>query len=294
MKAPDFLYARAWRIIPTYAVGFGCTVAALALASVYFSRPFPFPAWVVAVHTIPGLRGIAGTPVIDYVVWTLEIEVLFYIVCALTAGWIRRRSLLVLLIPTSALILATRYSGIAQVSAAYPIGLDFMFVGVIISFHNSGRMPAWIALAAGSFAAATSLFTARAMLGDLIAFSYAVALALFLVCYFARAIFPNPWPLRALSAISYPLYVVHGVMGYVTMRVALACGAPANIAIIAALALATTLSIVLHVLIELPTQRIGKMAKTPFRNLLLVALDQTADFGGDPVDGRTTNTSAAS
>jgi peptidoglycan/LPS O-acetylase OafA/YrhL len=61
-----------------------------------------------------------------------------------------------------------------------------------------------------------------------------------------------------LAAISYPFYVVHGIMGYVAMRIMLDHAIPPVAAVLLASALAVLVSIFIHIWVEIPTQQIGK------------------------------------
>jgi len=259
LSAISFLRARAWRLIPTYMTGFVFTLVALVIASWFYSRSFPYSSTDVLAHVVPGIRAITRTAFIDFVVWTLEIEIAFYILCAALAPWVRRGSLLVLIPPTFLLVLSSSYYGLpAYVFPTYPAALDFMFIGVVISFHHSGKLRIVWALAAGLFVAVTSLAAVYWTQGIIATGSYIWALAVFSAAYLLRARFPDITPLRWLAAISYPLYVVHGIMGYVTMRILLDFGVTPGAAILIAFAWAVLVSTTLHVLVELPTQRIGK------------------------------------
>jgi peptidoglycan/LPS O-acetylase OafA/YrhL len=91
--------------------------------------------------------------------------------------------------------------------------------------------------------------------------SYGLAAAVFIASYLARSIFPNLMPLRGLSAVSYPLYVVHGVLGYVAMRIMIDLVVLSEAAFVLAFWLAIAISSGLHVLIERPTQRMGRIAR---------------------------------
>src|SRR5437016_14681190 len=69
----SFLRARCWRIGPTYAAGFLFTVAALALASRAYGKPFPYSPTEVLLHVVPGPRLLFDSRWIHYVIWTLEV-----------------------------------------------------------------------------------------------------------------------------------------------------------------------------------------------------------------------------
>ncbi len=57
----------------------------------YGSHP-PFNIQEALIHAVPGIRDVIGSRNIDGIIWTLEIEVKFYVLCALSAGWLRRSS----------------------------------------------------------------------------------------------------------------------------------------------------------------------------------------------------------
>ena len=84
-----FLANRIFRIFPTYIVGFTITLMGIWLGSKYFENKWPFTATEVLIHYIPGLRDILWSRPIDGIVWTLEIEIRFYLVCALFITWFR-------------------------------------------------------------------------------------------------------------------------------------------------------------------------------------------------------------
>ena len=254
-----FARARVWRILPTYAFGFCFTQLALLVAAKFYGRPFPYETSDVLAHFIPGVRLVARTPFIDYVIWTLEIEVVFYIVCLLTAPLIRAGSLLVLVVPTVLLFLASPTYGFpAYVIAGYAPALDFMFVGVLISFHRSEKIGPTTTIAAIAFVLATSLYFTYTTRGLISLVSYIFAAAMFITAYLFRAHFPDIALLRGLSAISYPLYVVHGLMGYVAMRIMLDHGVPPAGVVVLATLLALAVSTAIHFLVEKPTQKIGR------------------------------------
>ncbi len=113
--------------------------------------------------------------------------------------------------------------------------------------------------------------------------SYSVAIAVFLAAYLARSIFPDIALLRGLAAISYPLYVVHGIMGYVAMRIMLDYAIMPGLCLIIAFLLAAVVSWFLHVFVEVPTQLIGKRrrgSKTSIEGLLLPMLKLLPIFPG--------------
>ena len=68
-------------IIPTYAVGLSITLMAILISTRYFSREWPFNLKEILNSFIPD-RDILWSKVLTGL-WTLEIEMKFYLVCTL-------------------------------------------------------------------------------------------------------------------------------------------------------------------------------------------------------------------
>jgi len=65
-------------------------------------------------------------------------------------------------------------------------------------------------------------------------------------------------PFRFLANISYSLYVIHPIAGYVTMRLLTAAGLPYLAAFAIALAFVIGIASAMHVYVEAPTIALGK------------------------------------
>ena len=104
----NFLINRFFRIAPTYVVGFSVCLLAVWVSSHYFSREWPFRLQEVLIHYLPGIRDLLWSRHIDGIIWTLEVEIKFYILCAIFIFWFRQKSLKVFFIPVF-LFLAALY-----------------------------------------------------------------------------------------------------------------------------------------------------------------------------------------
>lgn len=274
-SCPAFLIGRFFRIVPLYAAGFSVTLAALWIVGRRFGVEWPFAFKEVLVHYIPGIRDLLWSTNIDGVIWTLEIEMKFYLVCAAAIVWFRRKSPLVFAVPAIlALIGSYAASQLASwqapAPAAYRFGLGlthaipylvFMFIGTLFHFLHTASLRAQPALFIGTFLFATfawllmtGMFSGEATL----LWNYALAVLLF---GFAAS-FPRCFRATRLgnffADISYPLYAVHGVAGYVAMRLLLDAGVSAWASLAAATAAALALAWLLHVAVEVPSDRFGK------------------------------------
>lgn len=269
-----FLLARAIRILPVYAAGFALGVAVLLAYLSAIGAPFPHRWQDVAVHLVAGLRLLLPAPTIDGVVWTLEIEFEFYALCALAAPWLvggRRRVFAVpLAVGVAAVILgeAARQlgpglpqlllaKGASRLAMAAPY-LAVMFAGTAFHYLYRDRISALAAFGlVVVLAAAFVLLWPRQPVPQpaLIELNYLWALLVFAGAYALR----RRWtrgiaPLRFLAAVSYPLYVVHPLVGYAAMHALARAGVPAPAATLIAIVLALGLAYGLHRAVEKPTQ----------------------------------------
>lgn len=275
--AAGFAIGRVCRIYPVYLVGFSCSLFGLFCGATYFGRQpsIPFTASDILVNYLPPLREIFGRPSIDGLVWTLEIELTFYAVCATGIRLFRRDGLAVFCIPAalSLLILIlnchlTKWlaSDPALYKAAFIISLSgqfvvFMFVGVAFSRYYQRRMTAErllraVALLMLGFCLDWQSGPLTGIFG--VVWSYCFALVLFTVPATSRADWRPIPPLRFLANISYPLYVSHPVAGYSLMRVLIAEGVSPVAAMVIALCGAVLLAWAIHVTVERPAHNLGK------------------------------------
>ena len=88
-----------------------------------------------------------------------------------------------------------------------------MFVGTTLNFHMQSGRPIYLMATAFMFVISIGGF----FIADFSTRSFCYAAALFCAAYLIRTKVPEFKILRWLAAISYPLYVVHGVAGYVAI-----------------------------------------------------------------------------
>jgi peptidoglycan/LPS O-acetylase OafA/YrhL len=284
-SGPGFCVNRIFRVWPTYVAGFSMTLLAVAIGGAYFASPWQFTATEVFIHYIPGLRDLAWSRSIDGIVWTLEVEFKFYLVCALTIAWFRSVSLKVFILPivisvvylaivpwmpvllTSSLT-AYRLAFVLLLSGQFVV---FMFIGVTFSYWYQRRITP---IQAVLFAAA--LFVVFCVLWStglpqapfVLACNYGYALVTFSIAFAFPRLFASNRIFDFFADISYPLYAVHGIAGYVALRVLMDRGMPPSLALPIVTASALLVAYIVHLLIERPSQDFGRVlaAKAGSRN----------------------------
>lgn len=270
-----FCVNRFFRIVPTYAVGFSITLLTLFLGGKYFITIWPYTLQEVLIHYIPGIRDILESRNIDVIIWTLEVEMKFYLIAALSIAWFRRYSLKVFFIP-ALFFLLTCYlsyrvpewatsnlpafirSEIYMISTQY---LIYMFIGVVFHYLYCQKITPDL----GYFIIGILLtmfciaWRAGPYSGSLIiVWSYAFALLTFLFAYTFPHFFKANPVFNFLADISYPLYIVHSIAGYVVLRIMLDMNFEFWLSLLIVVITSLLLSWFLHVLIELPSQKLGK------------------------------------
>jgi peptidoglycan/LPS O-acetylase OafA/YrhL len=142
--------------------------------------------------------------------------------------------------------------------------LGFMFIGVAIFYHHRRRLGT-----AALWAVSAMLYgvfwiqwsnapNSAESLSMLVVNSYTLALIVFCVSYAYSKRWPASRVLSYFADVSFPLYVVHGVAGYVALGIMAAHGAGPIVAVVSTLAGALFISTLLHVGVELPTHRLGQ------------------------------------
>lgn len=270
-----FAVGRLLRIWPTYAAGFVVTVVAIEFSSLHTRQPFPYSFVEVAIHSVPGLRDVLWSRYIDGVIWTLEVEVKFYLVCALAAPLVRRESLWLFAVPLAIALacrlvtgtidagpMTARHIQVLAVLAMSGQFIVFMFVGTVMAYAHREKCSWPLALVLSgalicSFVWLTQVGPWRTATVSLP--SYGAALLTFVAALALwRPRNGSPALLRYLAKISYPLYACHQLLGYAVIAVLLQVGVPALLAITSALACTVGVATLIHYLVEAPSHRLGQ------------------------------------
>ncbi|WP_313485678.1 acyltransferase family protein [Atlantibacter hermannii] len=262
-SAREFLKKRALRIFPVYAVGFTLTLLMIGFSSVYYNAKLPFTTLEALIHYIPGIRDILDSKPIDGVVWTLEVEVKFYLAFALVKILFKDiptgaffMLVIIFLIGLTVNILSIKgydipvYLRFIHLRAQYIV---YMFIGFVFYLLYSKKitMPS----ATVFITAITTMFSILMVFNPFSVFKslqidYYIALFIFAGFYIFKEKVKDNRLFSFFASISYPLYVIHGVNGYIMMRILIGAGVKAWVSLLLTFFVAVLVSYILHITVE--------------------------------------------
>lgn len=286
LSARGFLVARILRIYPTYIAALLIEILILHLNGWLWNKPFPYSTGTILANLLL-VHTLSGSPSIDLVNWSLSIELKFYMIAALVAPALRRRTLWLPLaigfvLMLTALMLSRPLPGsgafmswldsVRQTLRMESVYLVFMLIGTLFTFRLRSTSDGGLSTAGflGSAAILLVLFVFCWRIGPqadqypTVLFNYGYALVLFSTCFLFRRRIRRAWLLDRLADISYPFYVLHMIVGVSVMKLLLLRFAWSPLAsLIAALMIVLALAISIHNLVERRSILIGRiMAKS--------------------------------
>jgi peptidoglycan/LPS O-acetylase OafA/YrhL len=272
-KRRGFLLGRVCRIYPVYCVAFSLSslaISMLAWAQGKGNFVIPLDQFIAQVL---GLRGWLGFPNMDGVSWTLEIELIFYVMAACFSTWMVRGGLrfVTLYAFVCTLITVGCISVLewvpyprAQVALAYcAFALPFtvyMLLGTLLFQFHTGYIRG-AQLVQGGMVVLLCFSVALQVQPTLKSFAssnYVLALFLFASLYFLRAQYERIAWLEWFARISYPLYAVHAVLGLGILYVMVLFGYSIGVSLLACSITVLLIAVVLHHVVEKPFHALGR------------------------------------
>jgi peptidoglycan/LPS O-acetylase OafA/YrhL len=254
-----FLLARGLRIFPTYWLALLIEWGTIYGFSRYWGKPIAFDRQtflynILLIHTSIGALGV------DLVNWTLTIEIKFYLLMAVLRPLIVRKVVWPLLLyPIGALALnILQARGVIHLPVlliSESMYVVFMLPGTLFHYHFCRALSTRrLVLGCGAILAMAAACWKFGPLADqfpLKTLNYFYGFGVFAMSYAARGWFRRAWLLDFFADISFPLYLVHSLVGYSVMSyLILARRVPYAIAAPAAFGVAVLIAWILHISIE--------------------------------------------
>jgi peptidoglycan/LPS O-acetylase OafA/YrhL len=267
--ALGFLLSRFFRIIPTYCTALAISMLALHLSARYWDNIFRHSAREIVANALL-IHHMLGTESVDPVNWTLSVEVKFYLLMAVCGRWLLRSSLLpCLYFLGAALAVAAASPSFPKIASMLALELNyviFMLIGTTFFQHYRaiiGTRALWLrsTLLFALFAASWSLGPQRAQFPDITMY-YLYALLLFALAYRLRERFRPVALLDFLADISFPLYALHSLAGWVLLKLLMGNGMAFGPALTLTGAAIVGVAWLLHRAVEMPSNRLGKRLAT--------------------------------
>jgi peptidoglycan/LPS O-acetylase OafA/YrhL len=271
LSTGQFLVRRFFRIYPVYWFCLLISVVMYAVSSWYWSTPLSERVtWPFVARNLALLHSAAGIPSLDFVCWSLAVEVKFYVVFALIFLFGKNAHQVVMLsigfltlccigayVATHGLDPESFFSYLIS-DTKY---MSFMFLGCLFYYVLYDELDVGAALGYGliifSLFVAIGSFYEQHLFGPLVK-NYTYALVLFSACYLLRSRFRKNRTLDFLADISFPLYLVHSMIGYVTMPILIDQGMSYGFAWLTSVGLAVLVAGLVHKYVELPVNAFGK------------------------------------
>ncbi len=278
----QFLVGRFFRIWPVYVTGLMVSLLSLWIASRYFNVGFvPTPKTILASLFIsPHLLSMNS---IDGVIWTLEIEIKFYMLITffpmVTRGNIKIPLLFAVFFALFATMFVTKSHHASIAKLMYEIQTNgmffsFMFLGSLFHFLHKKKINlrqfiigTAILLSLFTYQRFINLYQYPFSSADF--YAYFAGFALFGGCYFSQNKIKFPRFFDALAKISYPLYACHAIFGYVYLRMFLTKWNDPTVALLSYLFFVCLMSYAIHRVVEIPSNRIGKMMGKKISNYFI-------------------------
>lgn len=273
-KPLAFLVSRVFRIYPTYIVATAISLTCVWISSRYWGSNF-----IIDLNTL--IRNLALIHsntyyrTIDLVNWSLCVELKFYIVCALMYKAVGQGAVIPILL-FSILVLAAVILIPKTLSPLHIIPFDlsiesikvelmlvvFMLIGTCFYHHYVGNINSFTALISGAELLIICLAcwpnTEWSSGVPYVPLNYLYGLIIFTASYRFRSHFKPFAPLDFIAKISYPLYIVHSLIGYSAIRLLMGTGLSFRSAVAISFAGVVLISYLLHLTVETWSHEAGK------------------------------------
>ncbi|MBY4887685.1 acyltransferase [Pantoea sp. DY-15] len=273
ISSSQFLVQRFFRIFPTYWLSLLICFVLTLISSYYFGGASGYISldFKVIAANILLVYEYFLYPSINFVNWTLPVEILFYIIMALGVRSVRDRETFLF---SSAAILAgvaiylnftgvnSIASDVLRVTVMKLKYVSFMLSGVAVYLHfkgiiKSSKLSVLLAFFMLIFASLLyAEYKPPVFFGYLN--NYLYGFIVFMIFYFFRDHSKDNILLDFMAKISYPLYLIHSTCGYVMIPILLSLGLGFYTSSIMSIVVSIIISYLMHVTVEVYSVNLGK------------------------------------
>lgn len=268
----NYVIRRVARILPTAIV---CTVVTSLVILVgrllEGNAVAPFSITAVIANAIL-VRDVVGQPFIDTAIWTLEVEVHFYLICFVIGFFSGQKKALVILGMALAFLLASMalshstgpyesYKPFLNLIAMNGSFLALMFVGMALYNFNAGNWSVLKTVLVVFLLMVMNNLTLQnyaSTTAGIMYVNHVYAVLVFIVLLLLGEKVPYFKGMDKLADVSYPLYLLHGSCGYTIFYIAYKEAHNTIFALTISLVTVLALTLIVHRTIELPSTPAGK------------------------------------
>ncbi|MFZ6871665.1 acyltransferase family protein [Undibacterium sp. Di27W] len=274
ISSSKFLIMRFFRIYPTYCMSLSVGLLFVYCSSQFWSMPLFWNAKILASNMLL-INDFFLLPSVDLVNWTLVVELKFYLVAACLSPAIRQGKILPLFIFSLSLLmlnwfLNSTYStavsaellSVLKLLASGFVYVQFMLIGLFFYYSyqqkiSNKNLIFCVLLQLMIFALTWSHSSIQDQF-PIVTRIYFYGFALFALAYIFRNKFRKNRCFDFLADISFPLYLVHSLAGYVMIKILMFYACPFYFSVLLALLVVTAMAYAIHVFVEMPTNSLGK------------------------------------
>lgn len=260
-----YMIRRIVRIYPTYIICFSITLLSIYFFSIYQNTTFPYSAKDIVCH-MTLFRNWLWSPYIDNGVWTLEMNMDFYIIFFIVyrlaknkdQKFINDTAIILCVIQIVLFIVVTKFTVAGsfiwcKLNVATSVCPYIVFQLIGASFYNhfnnkitTTKLVQSIMMLLGIFLLVSYFDFDYSMSVS----SYIYALLLFVAFYIERDNMFKSRLIEYISSISYPLYILHGLLGFMLLTIMNQHDINPYIALLIAISIVIFISYFMHITVE--------------------------------------------
>ncbi|MDP1978451.1 acyltransferase [Undibacterium sp.] len=269
-----FLIMRFFRIFPTYWISLAIGLLFVYCSSQFWGVPLFWNTKILATNIFL-VNDFFLLPSVDLVNWTLAVELKFYLVAACLSTSIRSGKVLPVFIFSTAILMLnwflnrshdtsdiSAFLSILKMLASGFVYVQFMLIGLFYYYSyqqriSNNKLIFYVLIQLMIFSWTWSLSSMKNQF-PVVPMIYFYGLALFSFAYIFRHKFRKNRLLDLTADISFPLYLVHSLVGYVMIKILMSFACSFYLSVSLTILVVAALAYAIHIFIEKPTNFLGK------------------------------------